>query len=202
MKSKLRLLLFIFLQGSFITAGAQEIWDDDSLSRQKVYYSLTEALQYPDSVYRLNLSKKKLREFPYEIFKLRNLRELNLNKNNLARLPEDIGNLVLLQKLSASNNRLKAIPPAIGKLTNLKYIEFNRNIIEELPVEIGRLVNLEELYLWDNELGVIPDEIKNCGSLRVLELRGILFNEESQGRIHELLPYTKVYFSPPCNCKN
>ena len=63
-------------------------------------------------------------------------------------------------------------------------------------------MNLEELQLCDNEIDYIPDEIHNCGTLKVLELRGILFTDEAQKRIIELLPYTKVYFSPSCNCKD
>ena len=109
--------------------------------------------------------------------------------------------LTNLQRLKANNNKLVEIPATIGKLSLLQKLELNRNVIEKLPEEIGKLNNLEELSLWDNELSDIPDEIKNLGSLKVLELRGILFTDEQQRRIHELLPYTKLFFSPSCNCK-
>jgi Leucine-rich repeat (LRR) protein len=182
-------------------AFAQEAWEDDYLKAQKVYTSLSEALQNPDSVFRLDLSKKKLKEFPVEIFQLMELRELKLNNNSINQIPENIYKLNYLQRLFVNNNKLVELPQRIGTLKNLVILELNRNRIEKLPPEIGLLNNLEELSLWDNELSGIPDEIKNLGSLKKLELRGILFNEDQQRRIHDLLPYTTIYFSPACNCK-
>lgn len=194
------IVCFFLLPLSF--CKAQELWDDDSLKNQKVFISLTEALQNPDSVFRLDLSKQKLTEIPSQVFQLKNLRELKANKNKISVIPEAINNLSLLQTLSLENNRLTKIPHQIGALKNLKYLNLNRNLIEAIPPEIGELFNLEYLELWDNEISEIADDIRFCGSLKTLELRGILFSDEQQKHIHDILPYTKVYFSPSCNCKN
>ncbi|HNR19577.1 MAG TPA: leucine-rich repeat domain-containing protein [Bacteroidia bacterium] len=197
-------LIFIvcFFLFPFSFCSAQELWDDDSLKNQKVFTSISEALQNPDSVFRLDLSKQKLTEIPAQVFQLKNLRELKANKNKISVISEAISTLTLLQSLSLENNKLKAIPPQIGELKNLKYLILNRNLIETIPPEIGKLFNLEDLELWDNEISVIADDIRFCSSLKVLELRGILFSDEQQRHIHDILPYTKVYFSPSCNCKN
>jgi hypothetical protein len=56
--------------------------------------------------------------------------------------------------------------------------------------------------MWDNEVSEIPDEIGSLSKLKVFELRGILFTEEEQTRVKNLLSNTQVLFSPSCNCKN
>ena len=175
--------------------------DTAFLMQQKIYHNLKEALAESDSVYILDLSRTKLKEFPPEIFQLKKLRILDLSRNRISEIPEDIGNLILLNGLNMSNNKIRRIPPSITKITDLISLQLNRNVIDSLPPEMGNLKNLEVLELWDNELGYIPDEIKGMNSLRILELRGILFNEEDQQRIRGLLPEAKVYFSPSCNCK-
>lgn len=195
------LVLFLMLY-TFAVNAQEEMWDDDSLNAQKVYTNMEEALKHPDSVFRLDLSKKKLKEFPVEVLQLKELRELNLGRNSIEQIPDLIYQLANLQRLYLNNNKLKELPPRIGTLKNLQLLQLDRNLIESLPPEIGLLNNLEVLSLWDNELGDIPDEIKNLGSLKKFELRGILFNDDEQKRIHDLLPYTTIYFSPSCNCKH
>jgi Leucine-rich repeat (LRR) protein len=166
-----------------------------------IYRSMASALEKPDKVFRLNLSKKQLKEFPIEIFQFTNLQELDLSKNKIKEVPKEIGTLINLKRLNISFNKLEALPNEIGNLINLVYLGLNRNIIAELPLSIGNLENLEVLELWDNELYSIPDEIGNLKKLKMLELRGILFSDEEGARIDSLLPNTKVMMSPTCNCK-
>ena len=166
-----------------------------------IYRSLSAALENPDRVYRLNLSRHKLKIFPPDILKLYNLRELDLSRNKLDSIPKEIGKLSNLQRLVLSNNNLVQLPDEIGNLSSLTYLGLNRNQIESLPSSIGNLSKLEVLELWDNELSTIPNEITKCKSLKVLELRGILFSDEEHERLDTLLPDTRVYISPGCNCK-
>ncbi len=189
-------LLFFIVQFSFFTSKAQ-----DAPDTSYVYRSISAASADPDAVFKLNLSNRKLRQFPPEIFNFKNLRELDISHNKIDSIPERISELQNLQRLVASNNKLTSLPNSIGDLTALTFLGLNRNKIEELPVSIGKLQNLEVLELWDNELYKIPDEISNLKNLKMLELRGILFSEEEAARIDSLLPDTKVMISPPCNCK-
>jgi len=193
-----RLLLFFVC--SFAAASAQEntVLVADTAY---IYRSLSVALANPDQVYILNLSRNKLKTFPAGILKLKNLRELDLSHNKIDSLPDEIGTLTNLQRLNLSNNNLVELPETIGKLTALVSLILNRNEIELLPPTIGDLENLEVLELWDNELSTIPEEITRCKKLKVLELRGILFSDEEHARIDSLLPDTRVYLSPSCNCK-
>lgn len=194
-------LQFIFFVFSFSTAVAQENELSLITDSAYVYRSLSVALANPDQVYRLNLSKHKLKIFPPDIFKLKNLVDLDLSHNRLDSLPKEIELMTNLQRLNLSSNNLTQLPDEIGRLSSLMYLDLNRNQIEDLPVSIGNLQNLEVLELWDNELNTIPEEISKCKKLKVLELRGILFSDEEHTRIDSLLPDAKVYLSPSCNCK-
>ncbi|MFN5347008.1 MAG: leucine-rich repeat domain-containing protein [Bacteroidota bacterium] len=196
-------IIFIFLIGLFAKdVIAQNLLDSLTLSQQKVYKDLDFALNNADSVFALDLSKKKLKVVPDDIKKLPNLQWLKLEKNNLKDIPPWIGDLVNLQYLDLSNNDLIELPSSIGKLENVYYLGLNRNLIENLPHEMGQMKNLQVLEMWDNELEAIPEEMKNLHNLQVLELRGILFSNDEQMQIESLLPDTKVMFSPSCNCTN
>ncbi len=197
-----RLIIFLMWVVLNQPLQAQELLEPEAIHAMPVYRSLTAALQKPDSVFRLDLSRQKLKTIPQEVFSLNHLVELNLSRNQLTEVSENIYLLNNLQRLYLNNNKLQALPQRIGTLKNLQVLNLDRNRITELPAEIGMLNNLEELSLWDNELSDLPEEIKSLSSiLKKLELRGILFNEDQQKRFHDLLPYTTIYFSPACNCK-
>lgn len=199
MRSLLFVFLSFFLTHSEMVRG-QMLLDSAALREQVVYKSMATALQSPDSVYKLDLSRKKLKALPEEIKNFRNLQILNISHNDLKELPAWIGDLTSLQSLDVSNNKLKEIPASIGRLTNLVYLGLNRNVIEGLPHEIGQCSNLVVLEMWDNEVDSLPEEIKNLHNLETLELRGILFSQDEQDQIHQLLPDATIYFSPSCNC--
>jgi len=194
---RLLFLLVLFYASAFAQENDLPLVSDTAY----IYRSISAALQNPDHVYRLNLSKTKLKIFPPDIFKFKNLRELDLSHNKIDSLPAAIGTLTQLERLNLSSNNISQLPDEIGKLTALTYLGLNRNVIESLPATIGDLENLETLELWDNELETIPDEITKCKKLKVLELRGILFSDDEHMRLDTLLPDVKVYLSPSCNCK-
>ncbi|MFI5218530.1 MAG: leucine-rich repeat domain-containing protein [Bacteroidia bacterium] len=181
--------------------NAQNLLEPEELKAAKTYSDLQEALANRDSVIKLSLVRKKLKEFPAEVFTFPNLQVLVLSRNNIAQVPADIKKLKNLQELNLSNNNLTQLPAEIGHLKNLLKLKLNRNKITSLPPEIGNLTNLEVFEMWDNELDTVPDEIKNLTQLKVFELRGILFSDNQQDEIRALLPHTKIYFSPSCACK-
>ncbi len=173
----------------------------NQLEQQPIYTSVNEALKNPEKVYRLDLSKKKLRTIPKGVFSLYNLQELTLAKNKLQKIPKEIGDLTNLQKLNVSKNKITEFPATLGNLTNLVELIANRNEIYKLPPEIGNLINLEFLDLWSNEIDVFPEEISKLeNTLKKLDLRVILINDEKQKVIADLLPNTNIHFSKSCNC--
>jgi len=177
-----------------------QLLDTASLLASPIYDHLNEALKNPDKVYRLDLSRKKLKTFPMEILTFKNLQELNLSKNKLDSLSGAIGMLTNLQMLNISGNKLAYLPDSIGELINLKKLVGARNNLVALPKRIGDLQNLEILDLWENELSTFPNELSKLKKLRWMDLRVILLNDEDQARIRTLLPDTKIFFSPSCKC--
>ncbi|NNF01165.1 MAG: leucine-rich repeat domain-containing protein [Bacteroidia bacterium] len=198
----MKILSIIALVCFALNSNAQNLLSDEVLRDQKTYTSISLALANKDSVFKLDLSKKKLKEFPKEILALYNLQELHLDRNKIKNVPPQISKLTQLQVLSISKNKLESLPDEIGDLKYLKKLDLNRNLIETIPETIGGLAELEILEMWDNELSNIPDELAYLTNLQVLELRGILFSVDEQARIKDMVPSTaKVYFSPACNCK-
>lgn len=168
---------------------------------QIVFTDLNRALINPEKVYKLKLKKKRLTEVPAAVFTMfPNLRYLDLSHNALKEIPESLSS-VSLEFLNVSHNKLTGLPAAIGTQDSLRRLILNNNDIVSLPAEIGNCKSLVYIDLWNNEMESIPDEIKQiAGNLKVMDLRAILFDIDQQARIRELLPKTKIYFSPGCNC--
>ena len=188
---------FFCLLPLFLSA---QLLDSAALRIAHVYNNLQEALQNPDKVYRLNLKGKKLKSFPMDILKFKNLQELDLSKNKLDSLPEEIGTLSNLQVLDISSNNLEYLPNEIGKLKNLKKLAAGKNEILAIPKQIGMLENLEILDLWSNQISIFPEELGKLQKLRWMDLRVIEIEDNKQEHLHQLLPNTIIHFSPSCHC--
>lgn len=190
-------LLFFF----FLEANAQRtLLDSLTLDTLYEYNSIEEAMKNPERVIKLVLRKKKLKEFPKEIFQMINLQYLDLSKNNIKEIPSEIAVLKDLQYFSISKNSLESLPSEIGELPNLYYLNANQNEIHALPAQIGQLKNLRNMDLWSNNVDKFPGEMKSLKKLQSLDLRSILIPDAEQARLQSLLPYTKIYFSPYCKC--
>jgi len=167
-----------------------------------VFTSISEAMKSPSEVYKLDLSHKKLNQFPVEVFQMPNLKVLILKRNKIESVPSEIGLLSNLEVLDLSANRIAVVPSEIGALRSLKQLILNRNYISSLPDEISTLVNLEFLDLWSNEIDTFPASISNLKeNLKLLDMRAIVMNDAKQQAISELLPNTKILFSKSCLCQ-
>ncbi len=186
----------------FGKANAQSgLLDSLTLDTVRAYTDLQEALKHPESVIKLELRRKRLKTFPMDILKFPNLQYLDLTKNDIRELPPEVGQLKYLQYFSISKNGLEELPPEIGDLENLFYLNANQNELTAIPPTIGKLSKLKNLDLWSNNIERFPEELKYLKSLLVLDLRVILIPDAQQSTIQNLLPTTKVYFSPYCKCQ-
>ena len=196
-----RTLLFLLI---FTTCGFAQndstLLDSVSLMQAKAYTDLDSALKNPDKVYKLILRKKKYKTFPKEIARFKNLQYLDISKNNIEEIPSEAVNLDKMQYFYCSRCKLKSLPNFINKWNHLKYINVNQNEIENIPESFCELEELQVADLWDNNLSGFPECMAKLKSLRLMDLRGILINQEKQNYIQARLPYTKIYFSPPCKC--
>lgn len=194
----MRFLAIVFFISGSLNA---QLLDSLELAHADECTSLDSALKHSDKIIKLVLRKQHLKDFPEKIYLLKNLQYLDLSKNNIKEIPEGIGNLTQLQYLACSKTKLERIPKDIGNLKNLKYINLNQNELVLLPSQIGDLEKLEIADLWSNNLNELPSSMEKLKKLKVLDLRNILFSDEQQRYIQELLPNTQVMLSPSCKCK-
>lgn len=194
-------VLFMLVFGSKGFSQTVPLFDSLTLDTIHTYKSIEEALKNPDNVYKLDLRKKKLKTFPREIFQFKNLQYLDISKNSIVEIPAEIAQLTSLQYFNISKNKLESLPAQIGELTQLYYLNANQNDLFALPPQIGKLSKLKYLDLWSNNIEKFPAEMSYLKTLKMLDLRVILIPDSEQDRIQQMLPKTKIYFSPFCKCQ-
>lgn len=97
----------------------------------KTYSSLEEALKTPDQVKSLTLGWQKLKVFPQDILRLKNLQRLSLKNNFLSSLPTNINELQQLERLNLANNQFKTLPKDLDKLPKLERLNLVGNPISK-----------------------------------------------------------------------
>ncbi|XP_048476103.1 DISP complex protein LRCH3 isoform X3 [Rhincodon typus] len=143
----------------------------------------------------LNLSNRKLREFPRAAsnYDLSDLTQADLSKNRLSEIPCEICQYISLETLNLYHNCVRSIPKAITNLQALTYLNISRshlcllpaylcclplkvliasnNKLTSLPEDIGSLSQLRELDVSCNDIHTLPSQIGNLESLRDLNIR-------------------------------
>lgn len=122
------------------------------LQREKTYYSLEEATQNPEKVYKLSLSGKKYKTIPKEIFYLTNLQVLDLSDNKIETIPAEMGNLKRLQFLNLYHNRIKVLPAEMQELGNLHTLYVADNRLTEIPAWVGGMGKLRTFNFAYNRI--------------------------------------------------
>lgn len=77
---------------------------EEKKKEKSTFYSLEEAKLKPDLVVELDLTNTKLKVFPDEILKFKNLKFLILSKNEISEIPNEINKLNKLIGVDLSNN--------------------------------------------------------------------------------------------------
>ncbi len=192
---------FLFVSILWLTAfvSKAQLIDYNQLDTAKVFRSLDEAMKKPLMVYRLDLTRNKLQEFPEEIFELINLNELILDKNKLDSIPPAIAKLSFLQKISLYRNNLTNFNSLTG-CSNLVYLDLTANYLEAIPDDIDRLENLQTLILQLNSILDFPESLKFLTNLKEFNLVDNDLNSDQQQYIRSLFDSLKVEMSEPCNC--
>lgn len=143
----------------------------------------------------LNLSARKLKEFPRTAANhdLTDTVEADLSKNRLTEVPSEICQLVALETLSLYHNCIRTIPDSMIILQSLTSLNLSRNQLGSLPAclcslplrvlnasnnklvnlpeAIGQLRGLMELDISCNEVTALPRHISRLRALRELNVR-------------------------------
>ena len=145
------------------------------IAQTPCYKSLEEALKQKECVTCLDLSKKKLREIPSEIYQLENLEKLILTKN-----------------------KIKHISDTLSTLQHLHYLDLSSNYIDTLPESLSTLP-IDTLIMWDNPIYELPQDYAQW-DLLYLDLRAIQMNKQEQNSIKQHFPQARIRMDHPCNC--
>jgi Leucine-rich repeat (LRR) protein len=196
----LSLISYLFLL--IPLTGSCQLLDSVSLDTMIGCHSMHEAMENPESVIKLDLSKQKLQDFPEDIRKLTNLQYLDLSKNKISSVPAWIGELKNLQFLILSKTKIDSFPPQFGDLINLKELIMNRSELTRLPHTIGNLKELRYMDLWGSNLSYFPFELSYLSdNLRVFRLEDVLIGSKLQAALKAELPNTTIEFTPSCACE-
>ena len=87
------------------TAQLEATWDT-----AQVWTDFEAALQRPERVLRLDLSRSKWKEVDHRLRRFRNLQELVLDRNRIDTLPDWLAEFQTLERLSLQANRIRTIP--------------------------------------------------------------------------------------------
>ena len=96
--------------------------------------------------------------------------ELDLTGKKLKEFPVALTKLTSLKKLILNDNSIESVPAGIKDLVNLEELEMERCGLKNLPAEIGLLPNLKVLNVANNSGLVLPENINNLTSLQVLNI--------------------------------
>ncbi|MFE2935889.1 hypothetical protein [Streptomyces sp. NPDC059278] len=125
----------------------------------------------------LDLSERKLRHFPEQLFSFPNLRVLSLSGNaELKTIDPRIGELAALEELHLAGTGLTGLPESIGRLRNLRLLDISDNAFTALPESLGDLDRLEVLRAAHLTCP-LPDALARLRTLRKLDL-----SRQHQGR--------------------
>ncbi|KAL7878454.1 hypothetical protein AOLI_G00094280 [Acnodon oligacanthus] len=119
---------------------------------------------------RADLSRNRLSELPVELCMFVSLENLNLYQNCLRSLPESLINLQALTYLNISRNQLSTLPAHVCSLP-LKVLIACNNKLLSLPEELGQLRQLTELDVSCNEIQTLPSQVGQLEALRDLNIR-------------------------------
>lgn len=153
-------------------------------------------------IYRIDLTKQRLRTFPEELANWTELREVVLDRNKLTSIDTDLSGWQFLERFSAQSNDLAAFPATVTAWTALRTLELGDNTIDSIPLDIDRLVELRQLSLWSNVIAHYPASL---GDLKHLEMLDLQYNDmtlDEQELLKSWLPLSvTTNLSAPCRCE-
>jgi Leucine-rich repeat (LRR) protein/predicted DNA-binding WGR domain protein len=144
-------------------------------ARLIVLEEIEKLAEKPDTITELDLSDKKLKEFPKSITKLTTLRKLVLSRNTINSIPAEIANLVNLEELYLDYCQLATLPESIGNLPKLHTLDVSCNEHDNgfivLPESIGKLQSLRKLnYRHNQNLPQLPENLEQLVGLEELNI--------------------------------
>ncbi|XP_056224709.1 leucine-rich repeat and calponin homology domain-containing protein 4 isoform X2 [Seriola aureovittata] len=134
--------------------------------------SVEKALEEAAASGALNLSNRKLKEFPRSArnYDLSDITHADLSKNRLCELPEELCQFISLETLSLYHNGMRSLSSSLGNLQALTYLNLSRNLLSSLPPSVFQLPLLRVLIVSNNKLSSLPASVYSLTHLRQLDM--------------------------------
>ncbi|XP_070711217.1 leucine-rich repeat and calponin homology domain-containing protein 4 isoform X2 [Pempheris klunzingeri] len=134
--------------------------------------SVEKALEEAAASGALNLSNRKLKEFPRSArnYDLSDITHADLSKNRLCEQPEELCQFISLETLSLYHNGMRSLSSSLGNLQALTYLNLSRNLLSSLPSSVFQLPLLRVLIVSNNKLCSLPASIYSLTHLRQLDV--------------------------------
>ncbi|XP_065806230.1 leucine-rich repeat and calponin homology domain-containing protein 4 isoform X2 [Labrus bergylta] len=134
--------------------------------------SVEKALEEAAASGALNLSNRKLKEFPRSAknYDLSDITHADLSKNRLCELPDELCQFISIETLSLYHNGMRSLSSSLGNLQALTYLNLSRNLLSGLPPSVFQLPLLRVLIVSNNKLSSLPASIFSLTHLRQLDV--------------------------------
>ncbi|XP_006808533.1 leucine-rich repeat and calponin homology domain-containing protein 4 [Neolamprologus brichardi] len=134
--------------------------------------SVEKALEEAATSGALNLSNRKLKEFPRSAknYDLSDITHADLSKNRLCELPEELCQFISLETLSLYHNGMRSLSSSLSNLQALTYLNLSRNLLSSLQPSVFQLPLLRVLIISNNKLSSLPASIYSLTQLRQLDV--------------------------------
>uniref|UniRef100_G3QBW6 Leucine-rich repeats and calponin homology (CH) domain containing 2 n=1 Tax=Gasterosteus aculeatus aculeatus TaxID=481459 RepID=G3QBW6_GASAC len=169
------------------TPGVSQYQQQQQQQQYHTARSLDRALEDAGCSGILNLSGRRLREYPGMSYDLTDTTQADLSKNRLTEIPPEVCLFAPLESLNLYHNCIKCIPEAIINLQMLTYLDVSRNLLSVLPKYLFSLP-LKVLLVSNNKLVSIPEDIGKAKELMELDVscNEIQVLPAQVGRLHAL----------------
>ncbi|KAF7207337.1 leucine-rich repeat and calponin homology domain-containing protein 4 isoform X2 [Nothobranchius furzeri] len=134
--------------------------------------SVEKALEEAAASGALNLSNRKLKEFPRSArnYDLSDITHADLSRNHLCELPDELCHFISLETLSLYHNGMRSLSSSLGNLQALTYLNLSRNLLSSLPPSVFQLPLLRVLVVSNNKLSSLPSSVYSLTRLRQLDV--------------------------------
>uniref|UniRef100_A0A1A8L372 Leucine-rich repeats and calponin homology (CH) domain containing 4 n=1 Tax=Nothobranchius pienaari TaxID=704102 RepID=A0A1A8L372_9TELE len=134
--------------------------------------SVEKALEEAAASGALNLSNRKLKEFPRSArnYDLSDITHADLSRNHLCELPDELCQFISLETLSLYHNGMRSLSSSLGNLQALTYLNLSRNLLSSLPPSVFQLPLLRVLVVSNNKLSSLPSSVYSLTRLRQLDV--------------------------------
>uniref|UniRef100_A0A1A7YH18 Leucine-rich repeats and calponin homology (CH) domain containing 4 n=1 Tax=Iconisemion striatum TaxID=60296 RepID=A0A1A7YH18_9TELE len=134
--------------------------------------SVEKALEEAAASGALNLSNRKLKEFPRSArnYDLSDITHADLSRNRLCELPDELCQFISLETLSLYHNGMRSLSSSLGNLQALTYLNLSRNLLSSLPPSVFQLPLLRVLVVSNNKLSSLPSSVYSLTRLRQLDV--------------------------------